>query len=246
MNQQRIPWGKISIDQEDFLLNLPCRQSLKIERKDDEVLITRERTDISNSFRYITGKELDVFLEPGLPDLPMTLKPQNPLSILPGKKMEAIIEVPLVIKILYGSKIKKNLLIEIPIDELSRSFFGNPDSGEISYFLESQLFKSIDSYTKQDRSIYCPVTIINKSTQNLEFERMILRVPYLSIYFGQDSLFSSPVEIIFRGQDQISQIIYKKYSPKDKVLELASTPRQVQDRSLLKKSFYFIKTLYMG
>jgi len=247
MNEHPIPWGKLEMPDQHRSIELPLGLSLNIERKGNEILITRFSEGEPVLYRFITGTESSLYLEPGLPDLPMTLKPQMSLSILPGKKLEAIVEVPLVVKILTGSSSKKVQLLEFPLNSLSRSFFGNPDSGEISYFLESPLYKSTEEYEKRDSSVYCQVTISNRSVQNLEFERMILRVPYLSLYYGKKHLYGSPVVVTFRGQEQISQIVHKKSAPScEPELQFASPPRLSEDNGLFKRSFFFIKTLYTG
>ena len=161
--------------------------------------------------------------------------------------MEVFVEVPMVIKILFGNQNRKNLLYECCSCRLSRSFFGNGENGEFAYFIESPLLRSISEYNNQDSSVYCPLTISNKSSQNLEFEKMILRVPYLSIYEHENGLIAGPVSIVFKGQEQLSQITYKKALPVSAgSVRLVSPPRQEEDKNLLRRSFYFIKNLYTG
>ena len=245
MIHNTIPWGIQDLNDQDLTVSLPSDERLIIKRVENEICITHDSPLKSNVSRFFTGKSNSLFFQPALPDLPMTLKPADRVSILPGNRMEASIEVPLILSVLYGSQSRKETLTEVPLDYLSRSFFGNPDNGEISYFLESPMYRDPRQYEKQDRSVYCPVTIINRSMQQLEFERMILRVPYLSIFFSGEILTSSPVEITFKGQDQISQIIYKK-AGSGKKQEAATPPRQPADKNLLKRSFSFFKTLYTG
>ncbi len=245
MMQNTIPWGMQDLNNQELILSLPSDEKLIIRRVENEISLTHNSPAESKVSRFFTGKSNHLFLQPGLPDLPMTLKPADRVSILPGNRMEASIEVPLILSVLYGTQSQKELLTEIPLDYLSRSFFGTPDNGEISYFLESPMYRDPRQYEKQDRSVYCPITIINKSLQKLEFERMILRVPYLSLFFTGDILTSSPVEITFKGQDQISQIAYKKTGG-GKKQDPAAPPRQPADKNLLKRSFFFFKTLYTG
>ena len=247
MNKYAIPWGVIGLTDGSLRLDLPLGRTLQIKREGDETLIFRNGPEGEQVNRYITGTGQSLFLEPGLPDLPMILKPAVSLSILPEKKMETLVEVPLLVKVLIGNMQKKELLLEFPLQSLSRSFFGNPDTGEIAYFLESPLYNRVEEYGKPGCSVYCPLTIFNRSDQNLDFERMIFRVPYLSLFYGEKHLYSSPVFVSFRGADQISQISYRKQAPSyEPNLAFASPPRKAEDKGLLKRSFYFIKTLYNG
>ena len=247
MSKHLIPWGKLVFPEDESRITLPFSRELCIRRIRNETHIKLEKERAREFFRFITGPEASLFLEPGLPDLPMVIKPSVSLAILPGKKLETLVEVPLIIKVMAGTEKKKDQLIEFPVRELSRSFFGNPDSGEIAYFLESPLLNRVEEYDQIDSSVYCPMTISNRSDQNLDFDRMIFRVPYLSLYYGEKNLYSNPAVITFRGQDQISQVTFRKNAPQlEPDMKLASAPRISEEKGLLKRSFYFIKTLYNG
>ncbi len=246
MSKHLIPWGKL-VFQDETRITLPFSRELFIRRMGNETHLHLEKEGEDEVFRFITGQDASLYLEPGLPDLPMVIKPSISLAILPGKKLETLVEVPVIVKVMAGTEKKKDQLIEFPVKDLSRSFFGNPDSGEIAYFLESPLLNRVDEYEQIDSSVYCPMTISNRSDQNLDFDRMIFRVPYLSLYYGEKTLYSTPAVITFRGQDQISQVSFKKNPPQyEPDMKLASSPRISEEKGLLKRSFYFIKTLYNG
>ncbi len=247
MDENIIPWGKIETGDAVLQLKLPRNQSLEIRKIKNELLIIRN-TDVQPcKNRFITGDGQNIYIEPGLPPLPIILKPVQKISILPSKKLEVFIEVPFVIRLFYGSKQNKNFLCEVELDPLSRSFFGNSENGEFAYYMETSMHSSISDYTEKNYSVYCPVTISNKSSQSLEFEKMILRAPYLSVYKDGDTLIASPVIITFSGQEQISQITYKKTPPlSGNETVLLSPPRSEKDKNILKRSFYFIKNLYTG
>ncbi|MDA3956184.1 DUF432 domain-containing protein [Oceanispirochaeta sp.] len=246
MEDELIPWGKLTLQNSRKHIKLPYNQSFDIERNGNEIYVKRMISGVSSSNRFITGDDLSLYLEPGLPDLPMILKPVESLSILPGKKIDVYVEVPLVVRLLFGSQNNKSLLCESALCPLSKSFLGNMDNGEIAYFLESSLFRGIREYKKRDSSVYCLLSIRNKSSQNLVFERMILRVPYLSLYYSDDTILASPVNITFKGMDQLSQVVYRKSLPEGEHIKPASPPRLIEDNSIIKKSFYYFKTLYTG
>ena len=247
MPDLNISWGKIDLVNNKYSLPLSDGLSIELTKTPNEVVLKKTTAAGTETSRYITGNEHSLYIEPGLPELPIIIKPANSISVLPSKKLDVFIEIPYILKILYGTQNKKNLLCEIVIEQLSKSFFGNPENGEFSYFIESPLNCCIQEYSKPGSSVYCPLTITNKSQQNLEFEKMILRAPYLSIFKSEDLLIANHVNIIFTGQDQISQIKYKK-TPQGfgSDAKLISEPRTEEDKNLLRKSFYFIKNLYAG
>ena len=247
MDINNISWGKIELNDTVFSLNLSQDKQLDITRDRNEVIIKVRNGKDETVNRFITGSENHIFIEPGLPELPVILKPEQYISVLPSKKLEVYVEVPLFIKILYGNKSNRDVIFEYNPQLLSRSYFGPTENGEFAYFIESPLKCCISEYENTGSNIYCPLTISNKSSQNLEFEKMILRVPYLSIYQHQQILIASPVVITFRGQEQISQIVYKKSPPvSGENLQLISAPRKKEDKNLIRRSFYFIRNLYTG
>lgn len=243
-----IPWGEISPNRKEISISLNENNSIKILR-DGELLSIDIRIENKNNEykRYVVGKEQPVYLEPALPELPIVVKPIDELSIIPGNQLEVYLEIPLMIAVTFGPPGKRTTLWEYPFTPLSQSFFGNPDSGELCYSIVSSLSsKSLKSESKHNMAL-CPLVIMNKSNQILNFERMILRGPFLTIFFGADHIFTSPVTISFKGAEQTSQVVIKK-KPQEEIppMRIASYPRKKEEKSVLKKSFFFLKTLYNG
>jgi len=238
-----IPWGKINFNDSNYSLTFSERISLNLKKIDNETIITFSVDDTITVNRFVTGNDHDLFIEPGLPDLPIIIKPMNTISVLPLNQMTVFIEVPGVIKILYGSQKKRNVLLEFSFHKLAKCFFGTTEEGEFTYSIGSPFNHRISDYEINNTNIYCPLVISNKSSENLEFEKMILRVPYLSIYQRQADLIANPVTITFKGHEQISQIAYKKSQAisTEGEYKLISEPRTEEDKNLLKRSFSFIK-----
>jgi hypothetical protein len=251
MNVQKdkcFPWGEILSDTDSFKQDIDSISFFNVFKKDNELILSNNllKGEVISS-RFIIPQSDHIFIVPGLPELPVVIKPVNGLSILPGQVFHTFIEVPLVFQLHCGTLKSKLLLQEISSQELSRSWFGDPDNGEIAYYLESAMATSVDSLSKDYFCIHCPVTINNKTNQILSLERMILRVPYLTIYKSHERLYTNRTKIIYRGQDQISQINILKTPPDvHEQLTVASLPRMAMDSGVLHKSFYFIKTLYNG
>lgn len=244
---QNLRWGPVDNSALPLAINLPSGKQVLIEKKDREITITiGDGSGSDDVHRFVCGPADTVFLEPMLPDHPVVIKPDTALSILPDKTLHAFIQVPLVMLISGGSAKRKHPMMEVSYSDLSRSWFGDPDSGEIAYFLESSFITESEKCRTDGSVICCPVSVSNRSNQLLTLERMILRVPLLSIYRGKERLYANKTKINFRGQDQISQISYGKSAPDlEPLLQPLSPPRSVEE-GVLRKSFYFIRTLYNG
>ncbi len=246
MQTKVIPWGKIEHPDPELTILLPAERQLLVKHWKDRVAITLKtpKQEAEESL-FLTGPQGHVFLEPALPDLPLLLKPSRRLSILPGQTMKAYVEVPVSVRLFFQTKHKKDFLAEIPARTLSKSYFGNMDNGKLAYSLESPLHDSVLSYGSPSYSVYCPLVIMNKSAQPLLFERMLLQVPYLSLYEGKQRIYGKTVHIRFQGADQISQVNIQKGPPEtEEALKFAAPPRRKEDKGLIRKSFYYIKTLY--
>lgn len=243
-----IPWGHINPAENDISISLGTDVNLVLKADEKELRLYQSDSESKHILhRFVTGPGSKVFIDPGMPDLPVVIKPESELTIMPGKSLSAFVDVPVVMQLHWRTAKKRQLLKEYPFRDLSRSWFGDPDNGEIAYFLESPFYCDYREYEPGGCCVYCPVTIINKSIQPLKLERMILRLPYLSIYKGESLFFSGRTTITFRGQDKISQLSFSKHAPEiNEELRLVSPPRQTEDNGVLSKSFYFIKTLYQG
>jgi hypothetical protein len=241
-------WGPREFGAEEIRIVSRGEEILRIKKEKDELLVAGKNMIESGEFaRFIAGKESKISIEPNLPELPIVIKPESALSVLPGVTFHCFVSVPLVYVVKSGRGKKEKTLIEASVRSLSRSWFGEPWGGEVAYFLDSPLHQSIGAYGEDDSAILCPVTIVNRSNQILSLDRMILRVPYLSVYEGKSRLYSNVTKISFRGQDLISQVSIQKGAPEvESSLKLAAHPRQTDESGLLSKSFYFIKSIYNG
>ncbi len=246
-----IPWGPLTTEQKETRILLPGERTVVIRRNEETLTIEADDTASAAeeiiSRRFITGKQTELKLDPALPELPVVIKPTEELSILPGQRLETLLPIPLLLSVTTGSHSSRTTLWEESVIPLSQSFFGAPDSGELAYSLESSLVRREDALERSSDYAYCPLTIANRSDQILHFERMILRVPYLSLYYSSDGIYTSPVQISFKGSEQTSQVSIKKRPMEvDPPMKPAATPRTKEEKSVLKKSFFFLKTLYNG
>lgn len=93
--------------------------------------------------RYVTIKDDDVAIQPALPDRPVLLRPQSPIVILPGRWGQFYFSVPLWIRFVSGSGSGLSTMVEIPSQNLSSTWFGDMESGELCYSMNSRLLRSL-------------------------------------------------------------------------------------------------------
>ncbi len=188
------------------------------------------------------GREITVL--PAMPDRPLVLKPQLSRHILPGCKTQLLVFIPVWLQVYSGGESSENMIAQFPSEILSSTWFGEMQSGELCYALERDLQDNRPAVALSPLSAVCTLNIHNDSQSLLDFQRMALHAEYLSIYTDGHSLYTNEVSVKFNGVDQISQLKYSPRAPKwSGSPGRLKGPHQHPNKSLLKRSFYFIKSL---
>ncbi len=194
--------------------------------------------------RWVAGKEAaQVRLVPCLPDRAVVIRPRYPLNVPRGKEVLFFVSLPVWTRVLVGQA-GAEMLCELPTVVLNNTWFGDPITGELCYSLKTKVLRQIDMVEQHAHLAVCPVLIRNQAFVDLDFQRICIRVEYLSVYRGRNRLWTNLVEVQFHGEDLNSTIITGRGAPEfERTAEKLSDARLPTERSLLKKSFSFLKAL---
>jgi hypothetical protein len=194
--------------------------------------------------RWISTHVTDlVRLVPSLPDRPVIVRPKYPLRLPSGESVLFYVNIPLWVRVTIGERSEISLS-EIPAVVLSNTWFGEPTSGELCYALKTRALRDLDDLSNHPYMATCPVRVENQAPTDLDFQRICIRVENLHVYRGVRRLWTNQVEVIFKGEDFSSQITVLKYAPKlEGTSERLCAAREPVERSLLKKSFSFLRSL---
>lgn len=181
---------------------------------------------------------------PALPDRPIVLKPKNIFQLLPEMSTQLYFHIPVWIQFYSGNIKKEHLITELPSTGLSSTWFGDPDNGVLSYSLQSEINTNLTKAGQLHNETLCSVMVINDSPTILNIQRLLLNVEYLAIYSENSNLYTSEIKLTFKGENAVSDIDYSPHAPSflKKPKQLA-TPRNPERKNVLRKSFYFIKSL---
>jgi len=211
-------------------------------REDDGESCVTGRPDRTD--RYITGGAGRIGLLPAMPDRPLVLKPKIPRRIPPGVQIQLMFFIPVWIQVLLEKKGGNVLLDEYPSVILSSTWFGDMQSGELCYTLETELFQNSCSLPEDSNLAACILNIRNNSNSMLEFSRMAVHAEHLTVFSNGINLYTNEITVDYNGVEQISQLKYSPKGPKCSVpLHKVNGPRDTPSKSLLKRSFSFIKLL---
>jgi len=200
--------------------------------------IPTERPDDAEWRRWVTGISGNTAVfSPRMPDKPVVVRPEKPLTIAAGAKAGFAVEIPLWVHISAGADTGIPLFEE-PVSVLSNTWFGDPTSGELCYSLANEAFRTQDTAAGEIHRAVCPLHIINKSNSELDFERVCIQAPFLSIYRGSQGLVTSELQVSYKGDDQKSRIKIGSDAPSAaKDASLVSGPREILKDTLIRKSF---------
>ncbi len=195
--------------------------------------------------RYLIGSEDDLEFLPAMPDRPVVLRPLVRRKLLPGNKARLLFFIPVWLQLYDVKKNSNSLISEYPTVVMSSTWFGDMQNGELCFDHETELLHEI--HTPPHPSVNytaCVLNIQNSSHLLLDFFRMAVHVEHLTLYGDGKHLYTNEVSVNFTGTEQISQLKYSSRGPREiEPLQKMNGPRESASRSILKRSFSFIKQL---
>ncbi len=142
---------------------------------------------------------------PVLPDRPVVVRPDRALTLLPGQSTIFFLQLPVWFR-LSTSGYRPSRIFEEPLGALSRTWFGDPLTGELCWGLATRLHHNVDSLEPSADTAVCPLMIENESSTDLAFEKICLHVENLNVFRGRIRLWTNSLHALFRGPEQATQI----------------------------------------
>jgi hypothetical protein len=253
-------WDRINISLKQCVAwRFPTR-SIWVERMDNEwhVLslaqegwrgtvrrepVARAQKPESSLWRHYLHKEVGPVQPISiLPDKPLVVRPDRALTLLPGQKALFFLEVPVWFR-LCTTVPRRLRIFEEAIMVLSKTWFGDPITGELCYGLATRLHQGMDSVEPSAFLAICPLSIANDSDTDLQFEKICLHVENLSVFRGSRRLWTNKLNVVFRGPEQATQIEIDRRAPDfEKGLALFAEARQPAAGWNIRKTFGMLKS----
>lgn len=202
----------------------------------------KETPAITEGEYFHSGKSNSMILSPATPAKPLVFKGSK-LFVTPKQKLTFFVKIPLNIQLFHSRILPENLLKEISPVRLSDTWFGEPVTGEAAFSLGNEFALLPDNLKTSVLQAICPIKIFNNSSGVLEIERLIIRTENLALYLNADKIYTSMVEIEYKGKDIISsaEYHYSKVHHGEKA-DVLVKPRN--SGGILKKNFHFIRNIY--
>ena len=193
---------------------------------------------------YFISERSEINILPALPDRSLVLKPSHLVRVMPKTSIMNFIRIPIWVQFYTGAVKPENMVFEFPVEDLSSTWFGEPDIGELAYSLPHPTETAFTQPLLQSNYAICPLNISNESTEILDFQRLLVSVRYLSIYNEGDLLCTNETKVRYKGELHSNEVTFIQGKPNlSKNLQHLSSPRETTTKSILKKSFSLIKNL---
>jgi len=255
-------WGPLDI-RTDTCLNIKLeRLSVHVQRLGDEWLFAHsyadpdqdanehEDTVVDSSeppeetswLRFVNTREESLELTPVLPDRPLVIRPESPISIFPERFARFYVSVPVWLRFTAVHGVSRTDIIDIPSRMLSNTWFGDPAGGELCYSLDAPLRRTPDNLYFESSSVTCVLVVRNSSSEKLNFERIRVHVENLSIFEENEKFWTNEIRVVYKGADQVSQIdIMDRPSDDLHDARKIADPRVIPDRNILRRSYTFFR-----
>ena len=224
-------------------------KSRKTDLASDDLLVEEipEFADDSDVLRFYTGESHQLMVVPALPDKAVVFRNNKNIKISARESANLFFRIPLTIQFYFQEVKDENRLMEIPLQRLSDTWFGEIDSGEPAYSIGGNFNESLSEVRATTWEAISSVKILNNTAGVLEVQRLILRVEDFNIYLKNKQLLASHATIEFKGQEQIGSVnlgVSNEIHGEKPVLIAKS--RSSDTKNLLRRSFFFIKNMYQN
>ncbi len=251
-------WGPLEIPAGDCFRREIGGVTLRVRVVEDEWLIASSYDELSGAdsdgvsvdaselswVRFVTVRNDDVYTQPALPDRPIVIRPRSPIVILPGRRGRFFFSVPLWVRFVSQPGGRVVTMVEVPTQNLSSTWFGDMETGELCYSVDSRLLRTMQETDVADAYARCEVEIRNGSRERLQFERICVHVEHMHLYAADGKFWSNQVSVVFKGAEQVSQLSYLPGPPKtEPTAEVVCEPREVLDMNIFKRSFNLIREI---
>jgi hypothetical protein len=245
-------WGPVEVAAESSKCLQLGSVDIHIRHSDDEwrFAYTHPKGDAqhgqepedSDWLRMVSARNESLELQPALPDRPLVIRPESPVSIFPGRFARFYVAVPVWYRFVSVLQNERTTVIDIPARVLSNTWFGDPANGELCYSLDAPLIRTDEPLGENPSIVTCGLVVRNGSEEKLNFERICVHVENLSVFEIQDRLWTNEIRVLFKGSDQISQItIHDRPPDRPGGAVKLSEPREPENKSILRRSFSFIR-----
>jgi hypothetical protein len=193
----------------------------------------------------LPSRQDHLHISPVFADRPIVVKPEHPFTLLRRAKARIYMRIPVWVRLeaQEGEVGARLLLTEIPSVQLSDTWWGDFRDGELAYWLVTRGRRNITDDLFQPHLVMSAVQLDNMSGDDLQVEKLALRVEHLSIYEKEGRLWAEEVRVEYLGDDEGSVIHMDDLPPAEAAGARELSPARHQARSFKARTFARLRAL---
>ncbi len=198
--------------------------------------------------RWAVPEDLgEVSVVPVMPDRAVVATPEVPFGIAPGAAVRIYVRIPVWLRLSVETRGVVTLW-EAPTVELSDTWFGDPESGEMAYWLQTKARREVSDELFVPHLAMCALNLSNGSDALLPVERLAVRVPYTSVFrCGGRDLWTNELSLHYEADPEGTAIRIHRKPPKDAgAAERLAPARVPQERGFRARTFGVFRQLMGG
>ena len=251
-------WGGRPVPAQGELQRLdigPLRLSLRAE--DGELWITHSRAtggeepdrslpDGAPWSRWALPEgQCHLHLSPVFPDRPLVVKPEHAFTLMRRASARIYVRIPVWVRVEITDQPggRRALLTEIPTVTLSETWWGDFRDGEMAYWLTTTGRRKLTPDLFGAHMVISAVQLDNLSEDDLQVEKLSLRVEHLSVYEKDGWLWAEEVRVEYHGDDEGTEIHMDDNAPPEAAGAREISPARLQGRSFKARTFARLRAL---
>jgi hypothetical protein len=188
----------------------------------------------------------NIRLSPAFPDRLVVVKPESDLRLLPGAAARIYVRVPLRVHIEALGPVPASLL-RIPTAVLSDTWWGTNEEGELGYWLDTRARRVMADEEFEEHLCICPIQLENRSEDDLQVDRIALRVAHLTVFRHGTQLWSDETRVRYLGDEGGSRLDMSGKAPTEAPTAARLTPPEhPMVRGLTARTFARIRSSIGG
>jgi hypothetical protein len=186
----------------------------------------------------------EIELTPVFADRPLVVQPEDAFWLLAGAEARIYVRVPLWVRILAVGTVHTTL-VTIPTVESSDTWWGSVEEGELCYWLQTHARRKVTEDLFAHHLAICPLQLVNRSTDDLNVDKIAIRVEYLSLYaHAGRSIWADETSVRYSGESEGSRIDVSGSAPAEAPgAELLAPPRTQMARGFRARTFARLRSI---
>jgi len=191
----------------------------------------------------LRDEDTQLRLSPALPDRMLVVKVEQPFTLLSRASARVYAGVGASIRVQAVGDRGATDLVEIPVERLSDTWWGDFQSGEPALWLATRARREVPDVLLEPWQIVCTLQLSNTSSDALPVEKLALRVEHLTLFGADDLLWAEEVQVEYRGEDEGSDIEMTGRPPDEAAGASEIASARVQRRGFRARTFAKLKAL---